>query len=225
MDGKILCGRDVVLQEIVVTFSATADRSLWHRLLLALGRDKSEEAELLDGNFVALSETGVELSPYLIGSFLSDELAPDHVHWSMTWARTPGRPPPPSYVKENALTGGFPRILQRLADGWPNQGPVTADVKATYTVLREDWELPAARRSKVPRRAAYLARMQPVAWSLSPKLGALAGISIENDSKETFDLTGSGTIPLGVSPIMFNQVDGAMWQSVAKLLQRPRSGD
>ncbi|WP_437805937.1 hypothetical protein [Sorangium sp. So ce1078] len=214
------------LDSLEAVLRASASPKDWGKLADAAGMSaipgtgKSRAKADYSAYFYALP-TGDRGPLYLYGDLRPVPGEKTNAQLKLRWEMMPEGPTPERIRSSSRAVGGWPKVLQRIAAGWPGNKAVTVDVTATFVVDEAAYRplralrLKPAPSSVRPHRLTQTA----VAWSVDPPSGPVAQLSIARLRTTEFVLVASGRQPLTLGPDIAAELEGAVWEGARKFLE------
>ena len=132
-----LSGRAALsVAQIEASFFADGTPLHWREVAGALGMTLSEE-DLDDCVFTALPADLEGDEFYLVGGFHPSGKTPaesNAVHWHLGWSPVPDEEPPHEIKVSSEAVGGYPGVLAKLSELWPEASEVSLKFSVRFSV-------------------------------------------------------------------------------------------
>lgn len=222
-------GRGVTLDSLEAVLRASASPREWGRFVKATamsaipGAGKSRTKLDYSAYFYALpTGTTEEGGPlYLYGDLRPVPGEETSAHLKLRWEMMPEGAIPQRIKSSSRVVGGWPKVLQRIAAGWPGGEATSVDVTATFVIDEGAYSpLPALRLKSKPSIArSHRLTQTAVAWSVDPPSGPVARLSIALLRATELVLVASGRHALTLGPDMAAELEGAVWEGARRFLK------
>ncbi|WP_437739123.1 hypothetical protein WME73_26155 [Sorangium sp. So ce302] len=222
-------GRGVTLDSLEAVLRASASPREWGRFVKATGMSaipgagKSGTKVDYSAYFYALpTGTTAEVDPlYLYGDLRPVPGEETSAQLKLRWEMMPEGSIPQRIKGSSRAVGGWPKVLHRIATGWPGGEAASVDVTATFVIDEGAYRpLPALRLKSRPSIAgSHRLTQTAVAWSVDPPSGPVARLSVALLRATELVLVASGRHALTLGPDMASELEGAVWEGARRFLK------
>lgn len=220
-----------------VSAFAKASRDKWRALAEKLSFSVREEQRTKEtghsewnARFVALPASLDEHSLYLSGEV--HPVDADTAHWTFDLRLVPNTTPPADMREKSDRVGGFPTMVQKLAESWPAHEKTQVSVTAMFALDPQRWiSRIATPKGRPPHRSVVLSggkvRMIEVSnvWRLVPPSGCVGTLSQAfGEKNKPFVMSGTGDTEVdGFSSEFLEVVEENVWKGVQPFLKAVQS--
>lgn len=123
------------VSRIEASFFADGTLSHWRDVAESLGMELGE-TDSDECVFTALPGDLERGKFYLSGGFHPSGQTPAEstaVHWHLCWALVPDEEPPAELRESSDAVGGYPRILTKLVEAWPESSEISVRFSVRFT--------------------------------------------------------------------------------------------
>jgi hypothetical protein len=220
--------RGVHVASIRISITARAEHGAWRDLLAKLPRSLNPIGAMpgpTAASFVALPQVFGEHAHFFEAHMSVIEPDSQVAEWDLALLDMPSTVPPRMFVEASDRLGGYPGVLELLAQAWPAEPPSIAKHTVTYLASPKAWSgvkgAPRPKDVRLPRRTFKL-RPRQTSWAVDPPRACIAGVAQTWGPPNLVVVAASGGLSVTVSGTMFKEVERATWEDLKELLQKAR---
>jgi len=141
----------------------------------------------------------------------------------LRWELKPEGPIPPRIKRSSDEVGGWPEVLQRIAESWPGGEAVTANVTAVFVLDTKIQALRAklALKTSPTQGSGHQLTQTAVAWTVEPPSGVVRQLSVARLRDDKLAVVASGQASSTLGPDMGAKLEAALLEGIKPFLVAP----
>lgn len=221
------------MSSVEISFFAPSTPERWREFMEALGCKLELKATLpqpyWETELVALPDILKKGDRFLTGEVHPLRSRPEETHWVLKLQPAPSPTPPRELIDASRQLGGYPGLLERIADGWPAERRIEVESKVSFILDEKKWRSPFAPKQRMALKPISSNGHQAVlsfesySWNFdsSGPLRKVMDLGYVDKDQGLFALSCSGHDTLEVEPEMLSRVEVTLWQLVRGVLKAP----